>query len=92
VSSLVRFGKDPATVPDVLIELLLARESTSGLHDWAEARLSAGQAVRVVDGVMQGYEGIFVASSGRERVVVLLDILGRQVRARVEASQLISVE
>ena len=90
VSSLVRFGKEPAMVPDALIETLRARESSAGLHDWAEPVFRAGQAVRVVEGALQGYEGLFVAGTGRERVVVLLDILGRQVRTRVEAGQLTS--
>lgn len=92
VSALVRFGQEPARVPDALIEMLRARESTTGLHDWAEPGFHAGQPVRVVDGVLQGYEGIFVAGSGRERVVVLLDILGRQVRASVDSGQLTSAE
>lgn len=92
VSALVRFGKEPAMVPDALIETLRSRESTTGLHDWAEPVFHAGQSVRVVGGVLQGYEGIFVAGTGRERVVVLLDILGRQVRARVDAGQLAAAD
>mgnify|MGYP003424550415 CR=1 FL=1 len=92
VSALVRFGKEPANVPDVLIDLLRAQESTAGLHAWVEAEFRPGQPVRVVEGVLQGYEGIFVATSGRERVVVLLDILGRRVRARVAAGHLTSAD
>ncbi len=92
VSALVRFGKEAASVPDALIDVLRARESASGLHDWAETEFRPGQPVRVVEGVLLGYEGIFVAANGRQRVVVLLDILGRTVRARVEAGQLSSAE
>jgi len=92
VSALVRFGREPAQVPDALVELLRSRESGSGLHVWAEPALRAGQAVRVNEGAMRGYEGIFVAGSGKERVIVLLDILGRRVRASVEAGQLVAKE
>lgn len=92
VSGLVRFGSMPAAVPAGLIDLLRARESVSGLHDWAEPGFQAGQPVRVVDGIMHGYEGIFVAGSGQARVVVLLDILGRQVRTQVDSSQLAPLE
>ena len=92
VSSLVRFGQEPASVPDALINLLRARESDTGLHDWVEAGFRTGQPVRVVEGVMQGYEGIFVAASGRERVVVLLDILGRKERASVASGRLTSAD
>ena len=33
-------------------------------------------------------KGILLARNSRERVVVLLDILGRQVRTKVDVSQL----
>jgi transcriptional antiterminator RfaH len=92
VSSLVRFGMEPARVPDALIELLRSRESESGFHHWAEPKFRSGQSVRVTEGAMRGYEGIFVARSGRERALVLLDILGRQVRARVTPAQLEAAE
>ncbi len=92
VSALVRFGKEPALVPDDLVGLLQSRESESGLHVWIAPGFLAGQAVRVTDGVLQGYEGIFVAASGRERAVVLLDILGRKVRARVDTERLEAAE
>lgn len=88
VASLVRFGREPAPVPDDLVSYLRAREGAAGLHDWAEHALAPGDRVRVADGVFGGYEGILLARTSRERVVVLLDILGRQVRAQVSAGQL----
>lgn len=88
VSALVRFGMQPALVPEDLIGLLRSRESESGLHVWVMPGLRAGQTVRVTDGALQDYEGIFVAGNGRERAVVLLDILGRKVRASIHPNQL----
>lgn len=92
VSLLVRFGQTPACAPDALIDVLRARETASGLHVVSGPDFSPGQPVRVTHGVMQGYEGIFVAMNGRERVLVLLDILGRQVRASVDSGQLQSAD
>jgi transcriptional antiterminator RfaH len=88
VSSLVRFGVEPGRIPDQLIQLLQQSESESGLHDWVEPEFAAGQAVCVMDGSMRGYEGIFIAKSGKERVLVLLDILGRQVRTQLALGQI----
>ena len=88
VSSLVRFGAEPGRIPEQLIQLLQTSESDTGLHDWAEPEFAAGQAVRVVDGSMRGYEGIFIARSSKERVLVLLDILGRQVRTQLTTGQI----
>ncbi len=84
VASLVRFGQEPARIPDELVDFLKARASEAGLHDWAEQNYRAGDKVRVAEGAFRGYEGIMLARTSRERVVVLLDILGRQVRTKVD--------
>jgi len=88
VASLVRFGQKPAPIPESLISFLRSRESRDGLHEWAEPEYRAGDRVRVADGPMEGYEGILLARTSRERVVVLLDILGKQVRAQLELGRL----
>jgi transcriptional antiterminator RfaH len=88
VATLVRFGQEPARIPDDLINFLKAREGQAGLHDWAEQKYQSGDRVRVAEGAFRGYEGILLARNSRERVVVLLDILGRQVRTRVDVSQI----
>ena len=88
VASLVRFGQEPARIPDELVDFLKAREGEAGLHEWAEQDYRAGDRVRVAEGAFRGYEGILLARNSRERVVVLLDILGRQVRTKVAVTQL----
>lgn len=89
VASLVRFGQEPANLPDELIDFLKVREGDAGLHEWAELSYRAGDKVRVAEGAFHGYEGILLARNSRERVIVLLDILGRQIRTRVDVSQLV---
>lgn len=88
VASLVRFGQNPGRIPDDLIEFLRTRESASGLHIWAEKNFRSGDHVRVAEGSFRGFEGIYLARSSRERVVVLLDILGRQVKTKVDFYQI----
>jgi transcriptional antiterminator RfaH len=88
VASLVRFGREPARVPDSLIGFLKASEGQEGLHEWAEPEFKEGDRVRVAEGAFQGYEGILLVRTSRERVVVLLDIVGRQVRTQATVSQL----
>lgn len=85
VVSLIRFGQQPAAVPEALIAYLRAREDEEGLHVIAPSEYKAGAPVRITAGGLTGYEGIFLATSGRQRVVVLLDILGKQTRTVVEA-------
>lgn len=88
VASLVRFGPEPAQIPESLVSFLKQQESEQGLHDWAEPDFAAGDRVRVAEGPFGGYGGILLARTSRERVLVLLDILGRQVRAQVGTAQL----
>lgn len=87
VSTLVHFGFRPATVPDDLVALLSARENPEGLHETGRAP-QPGDRVRIEDGPMAGYEGLFLATSGRERVLVLLEIMGKEARVQVPAGAL----
>ena len=82
VSKLVSFGYVPAKMPEEMIGLLQARENTDGLHD-TNTEFSSGEKIRIEDGPMTGYEGVFLARTSKERVIVLLDILGREARIKV---------
>lgn len=86
VASLVRFGGEPAVVPATLVAALRARESAGGLHEWALRRPRGGERVVITDGAFTGYEGIFLAPTRRDRVLVLLKILGRPTRLAVPAA------
>ena len=92
VMSLVRFGAEPARVPDDLVAHLKSHEGAEGLHEWAEPKLAVGDHVRVAEGPLAGYEGVLIAKSGRERVTLLLHMLGSQVRAQLGTSQLESAK
>jgi transcriptional antiterminator RfaH len=88
VASLVRFGAWPTPVPDTLIHLIRERENPeTGLHE-VEQPLRQGDKVCIMDGPMAGFEGIFLAPSGQERVLVLLEIMGKQARLQVDADAL----
>ena len=88
VASLVRFGSEPAQVPTQLVDHLRAQEGQDGLHAWAESKIALGGRVRVVDGPLKGYEGILLAKSGQERVVLLLEMLGMEVRTHLSPTQI----
>ncbi len=77
VSKLVRFGAALARVPDDLVALLRSREDPEGIQDLPAPEFRSGAGVRIVEGPMAGYEGIFQAPSGRDRVTVLLHVCGQ---------------
>lgn len=83
VTSLVRFGQHPTPVPGDLIGTLREREDQQGIQVLPPKDFKRGDSLRIADGAMTGFEGIFVARSGRDRVVVLLEIMGKQARVQV---------
>ena len=88
VSTLVRFGMTPSPVPDDLIEILRERDNSAGIQDIPMHDFQSGQKVRIEEGPFMGYEGIFLAKTSQERVLVLLDIVGKSAKARVEVTAL----
>jgi transcriptional antiterminator RfaH len=79
VTDIVRFGSSPTVVPDAVVADLVSRaDPSSGLHRLAEdCPLERGSRVSVIGGTFAGLDGIFQRVAGDERVVVLLEILGR---------------
>ena len=88
VSNLVRFGGMPARVPADLVAMLQRRDDTEGVQDFTVPRFREGDRIRIAAGAMEGYEGIFLARTSRERVAVLLEILGTQAKISVNIDQL----
>lgn len=88
VVSIVRFGHEPAWAPDNLIVFLQSREDAQGVQAISPDEYQPGSRVRVTDGSLMGYEGIFLARTGHDRVAVLLDIMGRSSRTVLDAGLL----
>jgi len=88
VSTLVRFGMVPAQVPVSLITALRQRENAEGIQPIPDRDYRSGDRVRVAEGLMEGYEGIFQCRTGRERVVLLLEIAKKTVMVRLESHQI----
>jgi len=87
VSGVVRFGCHYAIVPEETIRRLQARaDPLTALHHLARpAPLVTGTPVRIVSGPFDGLEGIFQREDGAERVIVLLNLLGRDTPVHVPA-------
>lgn len=81
VGDFVRFGVDPAIVPDQVIEYLQATaDPDTGIHHLGNpaSRFKAGDRVLVLEGPFAGLEGVLLQEKGEDRVIVLLSILGGQ--------------
>lgn len=87
VADIVRFGSEPAAVPERVVEDLRRRaDPGTGLHHLNERRLERGAAVRVISGIFAGIDGIFEREAGEHRVVLLLSLMGRETVVRVPSA------
>jgi transcriptional antiterminator RfaH len=84
VCGLVQFGGHIPPVPEEFI-IGLQRHDANGT-DVVQTLQSAwqpGQRVQIEEGPFAGLQAIFQARQGQDRVLVLLDLLGRQVPMRL---------
>jgi transcriptional antiterminator RfaH len=89
VKRLVRNGNHPAAVPVSVLEILKRREDANGFVQLDHRpNFSPGDEVCVLGGAFQDCFGLYEGMSGRDRVAILLDLLGRKVRV-VLASEFI---
>ncbi len=78
VAGLVRFGMEIKPVPDAVMAFLLqTRDPETGLHMPNQSGFKKNDSVTVVEGPFSGLNGIFHQTRGEDRVMVLLEFLGR---------------
>ena len=89
IQMVVRFGSTYARVPQELIAAIREQEALKKLYASGARRPQPGQRVRVQQSApaLAGLEGL-VHSSAARRVVVLMEILGRQTPVRLQAEDL----
>ena len=81
VARLVCNGDVPAALDQAIIEDLKSREDAQGfIHLERRPQFATHDKVRVREGVLSDCLGLVEGMSDRDRVVILLDMLGRKVR------------
>ena len=88
VSTLVRFGQVPVRIPDTLVSSLSEREDSDGIQMLPEKDHQKGDRVRIAEGPMEGYEGLFQCKTSKERVILLLQIAEKSVNVELDTSQI----
>jgi transcriptional antiterminator RfaH len=86
VSRLVTNGDEPAVVPEGVVSTLQAREDAKGFVKMdARPAFAPGDKVRVLAGAFMDNAGLFNGMADHDRVSILLEMLGRQVRVLLDA-------
>lgn len=85
VRDLVCHGETPTPMPRGIVEEIHGRENATGVIVMAP-RFHHGDPVTVCHGALLDQTGIFECATDDERVVILLTLLGREVRVRLPAA------
>jgi transcriptional antiterminator RfaH len=89
VRGIVHFGDDCPTIADNIIQDLQQAVGTSDLHTISPEFLP-GDAVQVADGTLRGLHAVVSrVMPGRERVAVLMELLGQQTMIELTASSIV---
>jgi transcriptional antiterminator RfaH len=87
VSSLIKFGRLPTPIPTELIFEIQNREDPQGIVSLnRNLNLKKGDEVNIVAGTFNEHSGIFECQNDDERIVILLNLMGRDVRVRLPSS------
>jgi len=86
VTRLVSHGDEPTPVPGGIVEALKDREDANGFIKLDQRpRFRPGDKIRVLDGAFTSCLGLFDGMAERERIAILLELLGRKVRVVIDA-------
>lgn len=83
VNHLVCQGDRPAPLPDGVVDAIAERENEEGLIVLQPRGFQKGETLRIVSGALADCPGFFERMADRDRVVLLLDLLGRKVRVQI---------
>ena len=87
VSKLIKFGTTPTPLPTELIDEIQAREDSKGMVTLnRDLDIKQGDKVTVINGAFNDHVGIFECQNDDARIVILLNLLGRDVRVRLPSS------
>jgi len=89
VNKLVSLGGGPNILPISVIENLKSQEDSNGnLDSIINFKYKTGDRVKINDGALQGRHAVFMGINDKQRVSVLLNILGRKLNISVPSLSL----
>lgn len=89
VSHIVCQGTSPMEVPGEIVDTIRARENDKSLVDLNTLdNFQVGDKVQVTAGPFDEHVGLFQGHDDKQRVTLLLSLMGRDVRVRVNAAMI----
>ena len=80
ISNLVKFGMEPAKVPENLIMQLKENECDKGFYDLPAKKFKPGDELLIMEGPFAGYEATLFSQNSEDRIIVLLKIAEKYIK------------
>lgn len=87
VGCLVSFGNEPAKVPNELVESLQRRDAERSGKIMKPA-FNPGDQVEILGGPFVGLEAVYEMNDGEGRVIVLIELMSKLTRLKLEPPEL----
>jgi transcriptional antiterminator RfaH len=84
VHTIISGADGPLTIGDDIIAGLRARADDDGVFEIKRSAINPGDQVRIQGGPMADLEGVFQTELDSDRVLILLKLMGREVRVSVD--------
>lgn len=91
VASLVRFAELPAVVPDSLVDMLKSQCQDGNIIDTTEIEpfvYKQGEEVEITEGSFRGLRAIIKEQVGQDRVLLFMNLLGKQQELEISIGHL----
>jgi transcriptional antiterminator RfaH len=89
VLNMVRFGGQPAMIPQQVIDNIHKQEQILLAEPVEHPNWQTGDRVQVIDGPFAGLNGIFQKLNSQERVIILLNLLGQENSVAVKMNSIV---
>ncbi len=91
VAALILDGERPARVPDETITEIRSRERNGLVVLPPPKRMKPGGRIKITRGLFAGRDGLYLGQTSRERLLVLLTLLGASRRVALPAADVVAV-
>ncbi|MEG3618521.1 transcription termination/antitermination NusG family protein [Magnetovibrio sp. PR-2] len=91
VLSLVQFGPHPQSIDGSIVDMIRRREDIDGVISIAPEGLKKGDNMRVLEGAFADHTALLEEVCDDKRVILLLDLMGREVRVHASSETLAKV-
>ena len=91
VANFVRFGARFAKVPDNVIECIRERQQQTITKMIELSSFQSGDNVRITEGAFTGCEAIFSCFNANERLIILMNLLGKQHELTLPKKSVVAV-